>query len=81
MQNILLIAALEGTQHQVSTDWFAIVAMLKARELSEDEINRVYNELCAGLRVTTRGVTLAKQSANELNKKIIKHSENKGLLI
>lgn len=81
MQNILLIAALEGTQHQVSTDWFAIVAMLKARELSDDEINRVYNELCAGLRVTTRGVTLAKQSISEMNKKIIKQSENKDLLM
>lgn len=72
MQNILLIAALEGTQQQVSTDWFAIVAMLEARELSGDEINRIYNELCAGLRVTTRGVTLAKPSASETNKEIIK---------
>ncbi|MCW3173185.1 hypothetical protein [Shewanella subflava] len=81
MQNIPLIAALEGTQHKVSTDWFAIMAMLKTRELSEDDINNVYNELCAGLRVTTRGLTLSKLSADDLNDKIIKQSENKDILI
>ena len=60
MHNIALIAALEGTRHQVTTDWFAIMAMLKTRNRSDDAIELVYNDLCAGLRVTTRGLTLAK---------------------
>ncbi|MCL1141253.1 hypothetical protein [Shewanella gaetbuli] len=81
MQNLPLIAALEGTQHKVNTDWFAIMAMLKTRDLSEEEINNIYNELCAGLRVTTRGVTLCKQSGDDQNEQIIKSTENKDLLI
>ncbi|AZG74549.1 hypothetical protein [Shewanella livingstonensis] len=71
MHNIALIAALEGTQHQVTTDWFAIMAMLKTRNMSDDAIKIVYNDLRAGLRVTTRGVTLAKAMDSELDESAV----------
>ncbi|WP_175405873.1 MULTISPECIES: hypothetical protein [Shewanella] len=76
MHNISLIAALEGTRHQVTTDWHAIMAMLKTRNMSDDAIKIVYNDLCAGLRVTTRGVTLAKAISSELDKSIIKRNDD-----
>lgn len=72
MQNITLIAALEGTQHKVTTDWFAIMAMLKTREVSEEEVLRIYNELCAGLRISTRGVTLWKVSGDDAEQPLFK---------
>lgn len=81
MQNIPLIAALEGTQHKVNTDWFAIMAMLKSKEMSDEDVQNVYNELCAGLRVTTRGVTLSKMNDNHNNEQIIKSSGDKDLFI
>ncbi|WP_350979029.1 hypothetical protein [Shewanella sp. AC34-MNA-CIBAN-0136] len=76
MHNIALIAALEGTRHQVTTDWFAIMAMLKTRNMSDDAIKIVYDDLCAGLRVTTRGLTLAKAMNKDLDKNIIKQSDD-----
>ncbi|MGX9460016.1 hypothetical protein ACWXWU_02075 [Shewanella sp. A14] len=76
MHNIALIAALEGTRHQVTTDWLAIMAMLKSRNMSDDAIKIVYNDLCAGLRVTTRGVTLAKATLQDLDKKVIKQIDD-----
>ncbi|GGP52080.1 hypothetical protein GCM10009347_18850 [Shewanella algicola] len=72
MNNIALIAALEGTRHQVTTDWLAIMAMLKQRNMSDDAIEIVYNDLCAGLRVTTRGLTLAKAVEKQQNENIVK---------
>jgi hypothetical protein len=72
VHNIALIAALEGTRHQVTTDWFAIMAMLKTRNMSDDAIEIVYNDLCAGLRVTTRGLTLAKAVEKQQNENIVK---------
>ncbi|MBR9729390.1 hypothetical protein ACFOD0_15130 [Shewanella intestini] len=65
MQNIALKAALEGTQHEVKTDWFAIKAMLETREMSGLDVQNVYNDLCAGLIVTTRGLTLSKISDDD----------------
>ena len=44
------------------------MAMLKGRNMSDDAIKIVYNDLCAGLRVTTRGVTLAKAMDSDLDK-------------
>lgn len=81
MQNIPLIAALEGTQHKVNTDWFAIMAMLKTKEMSDEDVQNVYNELCAGLRVTTRGVTLSKVSEDNNSEQIIKSSGDKDLFV
>ena len=81
MQNISLIAALEGTRHQVTTDWFAIMAMLKTRNMSDDAIKIVYNDLCAGLRVTTRGLTLARVNENAFDEQIIKPNGIHDLLI
>ncbi|GGB56638.1 hypothetical protein K8B83_19720 [Shewanella inventionis] len=72
MHNIALIAALEGTRHQVTTDWFAIMAMLKTRNMSDDAIELVYNDLCAGVRVTTRGLTLAKAIDKQQNESVVK---------
>nr|WP_283104413.1 hypothetical protein [Shewanella inventionis] len=67
-----MIAALEGTRHQVTTDWFAIMAMLKTRNMSDDAIELVYNDLCAGVRVTTRGLTLAKAIDKQQNESVVK---------
>lgn len=76
MQNIALTAALEGTQHEVTTDWFAIKAMLETREMTAEDIQNVYNELCAGLIVTTRGLTLSKRAETDNQTEIIKPSSD-----
>ena len=60
MDNILLNAALEGSVRKVRTDWVSIQKELNKRELTSADIDRVYSELCAGIRVTTRGLTLSK---------------------
>jgi hypothetical protein len=76
VQNISLIAALEGTQHKVTTDWFAIMATLEKREMNQDELQSVYDELCAGLIVTTRGLTLAKINDNESEDSLLKADDS-----
>ncbi|WP_394131222.1 hypothetical protein [Shewanella maritima] len=82
MQNIALTAALEGTQHEAKTDWFAIKAMLESKDMSADDIRIVYNELCAGLIVTTRGLTLSKVAATDNQTEVIKPTDDTdGLLI
>ena len=60
MKNIPILAQIEGQKSKVNTDWLAIMATLKKRGLENDELGVVYFELCAGMRVTTRGLSLAK---------------------
>lgn len=60
MKNIPIRAHIEGQDSKVNTDWLAIMATLKKRGLETDELEVVYFELCAGMRVTTRGLSLAK---------------------
>ncbi|MCK8043886.1 hypothetical protein MSG37_03235 [Shewanella sp. 1CM18E] len=60
MKNIPILAQIEGQDSKVNTDWLAIMATLKKRGLETDELEVVYFELHAGMRVTTRGLSLAK---------------------
>lgn len=62
MKNIPLQVNIEGQTSFVDTDWLAIMATLKKRGLEQDELMCVYLELTSGMRVTTRGLSLAKQS-------------------
>ncbi|MBW8183381.1 MULTISPECIES: hypothetical protein [Shewanella] len=59
MKNIPLQVNIEGQDSTVDTDWLAIMATLKKRGLSQSELSTIYQELSAGMRVTTRGLTLA----------------------
>lgn len=68
MNNISLHVNMEGHAKTVVTDWHAIVDIFEQRQISQQDLTRIYAELCAGLRVTTRGLTLAKINAsNELD--------------
>ncbi|WP_394205078.1 hypothetical protein [Shewanella waksmanii] len=68
MKNIPLQVNIEGQASVVKTDWLAIMATLKKRGLENDELMSVYLEVSSGLRVTTRGLTLAKVNpSTELN--------------
>lgn len=60
MKNIPLKVNIEGQDSFVDTDWLAIMATLKKRGLEKDELMSVYLELTSGMRVTTRGLSLAK---------------------
>lgn len=60
MENITLRANIEGKEEKVATDWYAIMATLKKRGVDYDSLQRIHAELNAGLRVTTRRLTLAK---------------------
>ncbi|ASK67941.1 hypothetical protein ACE02D_01755 [Shewanella bicestrii] len=60
MENMALRVNIEGREEKVSTDWFAIMATLKKRGVDYDSLQRIHAELNAGLKVTTRRLTLAK---------------------
>ncbi|WP_040571741.1 hypothetical protein [Shewanella benthica] len=60
MKNIPLQVNIEGQDRFVDTDWLAIMATLKKRGLEQDELLSLYLELTSGMRVTTRGLSLAK---------------------
>lgn len=60
MKNIPLKVNIEGQDSFVDTDWLAIMATLKKRGLEQEELLSVYLELTSGMRVTTRGLSLAK---------------------
>ncbi|EGM71689.1 hypothetical protein [Shewanella sp. HN-41] len=60
MENMTLRVNIEGREEKVDTDWFAIMATLKKRGVDCDSLQRIHAELNAGLKVTTRRLTLAK---------------------
>ncbi|MCH1929518.1 hypothetical protein [Shewanella acanthi] len=60
MENMALRVNIEGRLETVSTDWFAVMATLKKRGVDMDSLQRIHSELNAGLKVTTRRLTLAK---------------------
>lgn len=62
MENISLRVNIEGKEEKVATDWFAIMATLKKRGVDYDSLQRIHAELNAGLKVTTRRLTLAKMN-------------------
>lgn len=62
MENISLRVNIEGKEEKVATDWFAIMATLKKRGVDYDSLQRIHAELSAGLKVTTRRLTLAKMN-------------------
>ncbi len=64
MKNIPLQVNIEGQRSCVDTDWLAIMATLKKRGLQHDELMSVYLELTSGMKVTTRGLSLAKINPN-----------------
>ena len=74
MKNIPLRVNIESQTSKVNTDWLAIMATLKKRGLEQDELASVYFDLNAGIRVTTRGLSLAKITMTENLEGIIKES-------
>lgn len=62
MENISLRVNIEGKEEKVATDWYAIMATLKKRGVDYDSLQRIHAELNAGLKVTTRRLTLAKMN-------------------
>ncbi|MEI6859955.1 MAG: hypothetical protein V5788_09275 [Shewanella sp.] len=60
MKNIPLQVSIEGQVSFVDTDWLAITVTLKKRGLEQDELMGIYLALTSGMRVTTRGLSLAK---------------------
>lgn len=62
MENMALRVNIEGREEKVSTDWIAIMATLQKRGVDYDSLQRIHAELNAGLKVTTRRLTLAKQN-------------------
>ena len=60
MKNIPLQVNIEGQDSFVDSDWLAIMATLKKRGLEHNELLSLYLELTSGMRVTTRGLSLAK---------------------
>ncbi|MBE7213651.1 hypothetical protein MK852_02005 [Shewanella benthica] len=60
MKNIPLQVNIEGQDCFVDSDWLAIMATLKKRGLEHNELLSLYLELTSGMRVTTRGLSLAK---------------------
>lgn len=62
MENMALRVNIEGREEKVSTDWAAIMATLQKRGVDYDSLQRIHAELNAGLKVTTRRLTLAKQN-------------------
>ncbi|WP_372870289.1 hypothetical protein [Shewanella sp.] len=60
MKNIALLVNLEGMPEKVTTDWNAVSTTLRKRQVSPEGLEDIYADLCAGLRVSTRGLTLAK---------------------
>ncbi|WP_052074423.1 hypothetical protein [Shewanella mangrovi] len=66
MDNISLLVSLEGTQHQVTTDWRSLSATLTKRGLDELQLSQLHTELRAGLIITTRGLTLAMKSEKKM---------------
>lgn len=60
MENMALRVNIEGKEEKVDTDWFAIMTTLKNRGVDYHSLQQIHAELNAGLKVTTRRLTLAK---------------------
>lgn len=60
MKNIPLKVSIEGQANAVDSDWFAIQPILAQRGLEQDELINLYLELSANLKVSTRGLSLAR---------------------
>ncbi|WOT05782.1 hypothetical protein [Shewanella youngdeokensis] len=66
MENISLRVNIEGQDNQVDTDWFAIMTKLKLRGVDKEQLEVLYFQLRAGIRVTTRGLSLEKTTASAM---------------
>ncbi|QSX36590.1 hypothetical protein [Shewanella sedimentimangrovi] len=66
MKNIALQVSIEGKTEKITTDWQALSPVLKQRKLTDAELIELYQQLSAGLRVSTRGLTLAKKSESSV---------------
>ena len=67
MENIALQVNIEGMQDKVRTDWNCLADELKTRGMDDVALYQLHTELRAGLRVSTRGLTLSMVSAEPLN--------------
>ncbi|WP_412501694.1 hypothetical protein [Shewanella chilikensis] len=67
MENIVLQVNIEGMQDKVRTDWNSLADELKTRGMDDVALNQLHTELRAGLRVSTRGLTLSMVSAEPFN--------------
>lgn len=77
MKNIALLVNLEGMNEKVTTDWNAVSATLKKRQVTQEALVDIYAQLCAGLKVSTRGLTLAKLNTDMVLDNVIR-SANAG---
>ncbi|MCL2917990.1 hypothetical protein [Shewanella litorisediminis] len=77
MKNIALLVNLEGMNEKVTTDWNAVSATLKKRQVTHEALVDIYAQLCAGLKVSTRGLTLAKLNTDMVLDNVIR-SANAG---
>ncbi|AZQ09343.1 MULTISPECIES: hypothetical protein [Shewanella] len=75
MKNIALLVNLEGMPEKVTTDWNAVAATLKKRQVTQEGLLDIYAQLCAGLKVSTRGLTLAKLNTDLMLDGIIRDSQ------
>ncbi|ABL98868.1 hypothetical protein SHAM105786_07010 [Shewanella amazonensis] len=75
MQNIALLVNLEGMSEKVTTDWNAVSATLKKRQVTQEALVDIYAQLCAGLKVSTRGLTLAKLNADMVLDNVIRSTQ------
>lgn len=75
MQNIALLVNLEGMSEKVTTDWNAVSATLKNRQVTQEALVDIYAQLCAGLKVSTRGLTLAKLNADMVLDNVIRSTQ------
>lgn len=75
MQNIALLVNLEGMSEKVTTDWNAVSATLKKCQVTQEALVDIYAQLCAGLKVSTRGLTLAKLNADMVLDNVIRSTQ------
>ncbi|MCL1037124.1 hypothetical protein L2725_07395 [Shewanella corallii] len=62
MDNIALTVAVEGQSSVMDSDWYSVRRTLAFRGLEQGMLNDVYTQLIAGVKVSTRGLTLGMRS-------------------
>ncbi|QYJ76034.1 hypothetical protein [Shewanella sp. FJAT-52076] len=75
MKNIALLVNLEGMSEKVTTDWNAVSTTLKKRQVTQETLVDIYAQLCAGLKVSTRGLTLAKLNTDMVLDNVIRSAQ------
>lgn len=60
MNNIPIRVMVEGKKQSTQSDWSALKAMLAQKHVDCQHLQTIYDELNAGLIVSTRGLTIEK---------------------